>query len=210
MSAFLGGFVMTDVRPAGVTAIAVIVESDFTDRYFQLYAGRRLIGVTDSPGQLRIIGQLQPADCPHALTPVMVTADDRLTNFGPQLPPRPLNQFRIDWEANSFPADSKWFEISAARTVDEAVDPDNVIYRLPYIGDGLYSSFLPPIDGAGQCAYRVTSIDDAFPDGNATHYEEITAEAIPYPPDVRRGDDGQRLAVDLTTGTLTVSYEYDW
>lgn len=210
MTQLLGGFRITDVQWVGPLAIAVTVETDYTDRYLQLYAGRRLIGVTDTAGELTVIGQLQPAHCPHALIVVMCEEGEQLDDVGDQLPPRPYNQFDLAWEADSYPDDAKWFEITAATEADGAVDPDNVIARVKYIGDGQYAFLLPPINEPGEWAYTLTPRDDAEPSGTAGDPADIAEDALPYPPDVAIDDDGVRLTAEIDTGVLTVAFAYDW
>lgn len=210
MIAYMGGFRITDVAWSGSHAIRVTVETDYADRYLQLYAGRRLIGVSESAGELSVTGQLQPAHCPHALTVLIVEEEDRLTDFGQQLPPRPYNQVDLDWSAASFPDDAKWFEITASTAADGAVDPDNILARVEFIGDGDYSFLADPINAPGDWSYRITSRDDAMPLGNPCDTPaEDTIALLPYPPDVAM-DDGIRLQAAVADGELTVSFAFDW
>jgi hypothetical protein len=205
----LGQFRITSITWQGTHALRVTIETEHTDRHIQLYAGRRLIGVTTTIGDLSVVGQLQPAHCPHAIMVVLVEAADRLTDFGADLPPRPYNQFDLAWSAAAFPADAKWFEITAATAADGAVDPDNIVARVKYIGDGDYAFLLPPINAPGNWPYTVTSRDDAEPQGNGTP-ANIDRDALPYPPDVLINDDDTRLAAVVEEGVLTVSFAYDW
>lgn len=209
MSAYLGGFDITNIRWGGTHAIIVTVSTDYTDRYFQLYAGRRLIGITNAPAERDVIGQLARAHCPHPLTVVMVSGEDRLTDFGAQLPKRPFNQFHVSWTAETYPADATWFEITACTEADGAIDPTNVITRIAYIGDGDYEFTLPPINAPGTWSYRITPRDDAVTEGNATEYTDISADALPYPPDVATVD-GQRLTATIDAGVLTVTFAFNW
>lgn len=209
MSAFLGGFKITSLAWTGPTAIAVTIQTDYTDRYLQLYAGRRLIGVTTGPGLLTVVGQLQSAHCPHDLMIVMCDAADHLTDFGQQLPLRPYNQFNLAWSASSYPADAKWFEITGCLVANGAVDPDNVIARVAYIGDGAYDFLLPPVTAPGDWTYALTPRDDAAPSGNAGTAAQLAKYALPYPPDILLSDD-TRLTADVAAGVLTVSFAYDW
>ena len=210
MTAFLGGYQIERVGMVGLTAVAVTITTDYTDMYLQLYAGRRLIGVSRSAGVHRVVGQLVPAKCPHALTVVMVSAADLLTDFGSQLPKRPLNQFQLAWAAASFPSDAKWFEITACIAADGAVDPDNVVARVAYRGDGSYEFILDPINAPGTWSNKITPRDDAMPRGNAGPAAEVALAAVPYPPDVAVDDDGNRLLCAVNAGELTVSFAYDW
>ncbi len=210
MTASLGGFEIVSAAWIGNTALAVTVETALTDRYLQLYAGRRLIGVTSSIGQLTVIGQLQPAHCPHCLTVVLCEEGDQATDFGASLPAVPFNQFQMAWQADSFPADSKWFELTAATAAGGAVDTDTIVAKIAYEGDGEYSFIFPPVTEYGDWTYRVTPIDDAEPDGNAGTPAEVTLSTIPYPPDVLLNSDGSRLAASVNAGTLTVDFDFDW
>lgn len=210
MTAALGGFEINTVEWSGHMSITVTVQTSYADRYFQLYAGRRLIGVSSSIGQTQVVGQLQPAHCPHCLTIVMCEEGDQLTDWGAFLPTRPFNQFQMGWQADDFPADAKWFELTSCAVADGAVDPDTVVAKVAYQGDGQYSFLFPPITAPGDWTYRVTPRDDAAPAGNAGDPADITEYALPYPPDILQADDGTRLTIVVNAGNTTVDFEYDW
>lgn len=209
MTASLGRFKIVGMAWVGSMAVAVDVETELTGRHLQLYAGRQLIGVTDTAGQTRVVGQLAPAHCPHALTVLMVAESERLTNFGPRLPRRPYNQLQLAWQADSFPADAKWFEIAGSTVVDGDVDPDNVVSRVQFLGDGAYQFLLPPVDAPGLWKYRVTPRDDAEPAGNAGTAVDVERRLVPYPPDVVN-DEGQRLTGSVAAGVLTVGFAFNF
>jgi hypothetical protein len=210
MTAATGGFLITGARWIGNTAIRLTLSTAHTGRYFQLYAGRRLIGVTNTVDQTEIIGQLQPAHCPHCLTVVMVEEGEQATDYGAQLATRPFNQFQMAWQADSFPADAKWFELTAATAAGGAVDAANVVARIAYQGDGDYEFLFPPITEPGDWSYKITPRDDANEDGNAGDATTITETALPYPPDILTNEDDTRMAATVLGTTLTVDFDYDW
>lgn len=210
MTVSTGGFEITEVRWVGRASLRVTVATAFTGRYFQLYAGRQLIGVSSIAGEDFVIGQLFRAHCPHCLTVVMCEEGEQLTDYGSQLARRPFNQFQMAWNADSFPADAKWFELTAATAAGESVDTENVIARVAYIGDGDYRFLFPPVTEPGEWEYRITPLDDAIPSGNAGTPTDVTLSTIPYPPDVLMNDENTRLDVSIAEGVLTVDFEYDW
>ena len=209
MTAVLGGFEVTQLKAIGLNSVRATISPAVADRYLQIYSGRRLVGVSEFAGASKVIGQIDPSHCPSPITIVMVAADERLTDFGPQLPPLPFNQFQIDWEADSFPADAKWFEVTACTEAEGAIDPENVLSRIAYIGDGSYRFTTPAITAPGEWSYRVTPLDDATPGGNAGTAADVAMDVIPYPPDVL-SEDGQRLTAEVADGILTVGFQWNW
>lgn len=210
MTASLGEFRISAIEWSGRHALTVEVESPHVDRYWQMYAGRRLVGVSTYLGQKRVIGQVMPTHCATPITIVMVDTVDRATDFGNSLPRRPWNRFRFGWSASAFPADSRWFAISASPAAGEAVDYSTFLARVAYVGNGAYGFDLPAVNECGQWLYGVTPFDDAVPNGNAGTPAELAVDALVYPPDIAIGDDDQRLTAEMVADDLVVSFAYDW
>ena len=208
MSFFLGGHTIIKAGWAGPQAVYVDFRTSHTgDWLWQLYANRRLVGATQVPSVRRCIGQLR-SDGAHApLTLIRVDADNVLTDYGPQLPRQPWNQFTLAWMAAGYPADANHFQITGAVVAGGAVEPTNEIALVPFVGDGPYSFRLPPIGAAGLWPFALTPRDDAEPAGNAGNVLEVTINAL-VPPDVRFDADGNRFTLSAVDGCVTASFSY--
>lgn len=205
---FLGGHKILRIAWDGQHALGVEFSSVYTDRYYQLYVGRHLAGVTRSVGDRRVVGQAEPNLIPAPVLLLAVELSERNTDFGADLPERPWNQYRLDWSATSYPADAAWFDITGSRNAGEASDPTNLLARIPYVGDLAYRFDLPPLAAGGEWEYTLTPRDDALPEGNAGTADSVTIDARVYPPDVAPRDDGTRFAIAASGGVLTATFEY--
>lgn len=203
-------FGITSIEWDGRNALTVEIATAKTDRFVQMYAGKRLAGVSTYPGQNIVTGQVQPTHCPTPITIILVDPVDRNTNFGAKLPRRPWNRWIAYWSATSFPADSKWFTVSMSAAAGEAVDYTKVLARVAYIGDGAYRFELPAVNECGQSTTGITSWDDALPNGNEGGNEELAVEALVYPPDVAIDENDQRLACSILGDVVKVAFNYDW
>ncbi|MES2793208.1 MAG: hypothetical protein V4719_26600 [Planctomycetota bacterium] len=210
MGASLGEFTVEDISWAGRNALTVTIATAHTDRFVQIYAGRKLVGVSNFAGQLSATGQVQPTHCPTPITVLIVDSADRATNFGSQLPRRPWNRFRIGWNAASFPTDSRWFAICASPAANEPVDYSLALARVAYLGDGSYGFELPAVNANGEWIYGVMPLDDAMPFGNAGTPAEMAVDALVYPPDVAIDENGRRLTAAIADGVLNVGFDFDW
>lgn len=210
MTASLGMFHISTIEWSGRHALTVEVESPLTERYWQMYAGRRLVGISTYLGQKRVVGQVIPTHCTTPITIVMVDNVDRFRDFGNSLPDRPWNRFRFRWSATSFPADSRWFAISASPAAGAEVDYSTFLARVAYVGDGAYAFDLPAVNECGQWKYGLTPFDDAVPNGNAGTPAELAVGALVYPPDIFIDDDEQRLTAAIVDDDLVVNFAYDW
>lgn len=208
MAAFLGGLQITSMRWNGLHALGVNFLSVYTDRYVQIYSGRKLVGVTSSLSATRVVGQVDPSRCPPPITLLAVAVADRLTDFGPQLPRRPWNQYRLAWSAVDYPDDAKWFDITGSQAAGESADPTNLLAQVEFIGDADYTFELPPLESGGAWEYVVTPRDDSLPDGNAGTPDSVSITARVYPPDVALRSDGKRFLVSIADGVLTASFSY--
>lgn len=210
MTASLGEFKIEEISWSGRHALTVRIDTARTDRFIQIYAGRKLVGVSKAPGVLTVTGQVQPTHCPTPITIVTVDGADRDTEYGARLPRRPWNRWRVAWSATSYPADSRWFAISASPMADAAVDYDVILARVSYIGNGTYAFDLPAVNECGQWTYGVAPYDDAMPAGNRGTTDEMSVNALVYPPDLLTRDDGTRFTADIADGLLTVDFEFNW
>lgn len=210
MAASLSRYLLQSVEWIGRRALHVEITTSYTDRYIQLYAGRKLAGVSAYPGQNRVVAQVEPTHCPTPITLVMVEIADRFTDFGAKLPRRPFNREILRWSQSSGAADLKWYAVYGSSAAGDPVDYTTVIARVPYIGDGAYQFELPAVDEYGEFTYGLTAIDDALPAGNEGTPAELAATLSPYPPDVLSDDNDQRLTPSIAAGVLTVAFAYEW
>lgn len=204
----LGGFTLTRAGWAGPLAVYLDFVAEASGFFYQLYANRSLIGSTDSPGERRIVGLVPPSEIPAPLTVIRVAPSQLLTDFGPELPPVPWNRFRLRWSAGGFPPDSDHFDIDVAPAPSSPFDPELVVARVPFIGNGEYQFELPPIAGSGLWQYAVVPRDNAKPLGNAGTAAVVNILALVPPPDVAQDDDGHRFTVSAAGGVLTAAFEY--
>lgn len=208
MPAQMGGLRVLGLQWAGQHTLEAVISSNLVNRFFQLYAGRKLVGVTETPLARRIRGQVMPTAIPAPMTVLAVTLADRLTNFGPLLPRRPWNRYRLDWEANSYPADSKFFDVTASLAAGEEVAPTNLIARVEYVGDIAYSFELPELTSGGLWKYTLTPRDNALPIGNAGTPATVEIAALVYPADVVLDANGNRFQVAVDEGVATLTFQY--
>ncbi len=208
MAAFLGGLQITSMRWGGMHSLGVNFLSVYTDRYVQIYSGRKLVGVTSSLSATRVVGQVDPSRCPPPITLLAVLVADRLTDFGPQLPRRPWNTFRLDWSAVDYPDDSKWFDVTGSEAAGEPASADNLLAQVEFVGDADYSFELPPLESGGAWEYTITPRDDALPLGNPGTPDSVSIDARVYPPDVTLRSDGKRFLASVEDGVLTVAFGY--
>ena len=206
---YLGG--QTPIAAGWVGPRAVYV--DFTSSitrgwHFQLYAGRKLIGVTSTTTARRVVGQLVVSDAPAPLTLIRVRSSERTTDFGPQLPRLPWNRFVLVWSAADYPADAHHFRITAAREAGGAVDDTNELALVEYLGDIAYRHALPPLPTAGTWRYRISPRDDARPAGNAGTPTDVTIVAEVPPADFSLDDHGNRFTLTVDAGDLVASFTY--
>lgn len=201
MAAYLGGCRIVGAAWLGPATLRVRFVTTYSDRLYQLYAGRRLVGATAAADERAIVGPLVPSAWPEHLTLVAVEPADRLTDYGPTLPPRPYNRVRLRVAASGWPADSKYLEVTGGTEPGGAVDPDNLIDRVLYDTDRTYAIDTDPLAGSGQWSFAVAGADKL---GNAGSALAVAASVVAYPPDVAMAADGSRLTVSAAGGVLTV------
>ena len=211
---YLGGFNITAIEWAGRNAVAVTVlpSSAYTDKLFQLYAGRQLVGCTSRPAETVVIGQVPAGQSACPLGIVVVEQIERFTDFGSILDLRPFNDYRLSWAAPvSPPADLHHFDIVAGTAPGEVYDVANVVARVPYQADRpSYSYVLPTFPTRGDWSLAVIARDDAQPLGNADGTPaELVVPTIIYPldfePSVSNGG-LRRFSHSVTAGVLSINY----
>ena len=212
MSASLDAVITSSVWLAS-QALQVQFASAHADRFHQLYLGRTLIGVTSTPVQRIVSGHVVPTASPSPLQVVSVTADDLTTDFGEQLPERPYNRFRLEWDAAGLDADTERFGVWVPTAF--AASPDKLHLCVESHGDGHYAADVPAVDQSGDWTYAVQPIDDAAGDdpiaeGNYGQATEITVRAKVYPPNLVSNPDRTQFTQTAQNGTLTIEWVYGW
>jgi hypothetical protein len=210
MPPYFGGFDYVDAGLLGPTSVYVDVVSAYTDKYYQLYAGRTLIGVTASVAASRIVGQLNLAGgAPAPLTVVAVEAVDLTTDFGALIPDWPSDRFELDWSTSYGDAsDVDHFLITRSDAAGLVNDPNNVVGQVNYSGDGDYHFDVPPLPTCGAWQLAVIPVDNAKPTGNPGTASVLTVEATVPPNDLVPDDQGNAFKVADSGGTLSVTFNY--
>lgn len=206
MAPFLGGFQVTSAAWISSHAIRVGFSTSYGASYlYQLYAGRTLIGATSSPSERSVVGQLQPSNWPQWLQLVAVAPDQRLTEYGANLPPRPYNRVKVRASVAGDTTDALYVELATGTEPEGAVDPGNVVERVLFDEDRVYELLTPPLEGSGLWNLELATRDDKPPDGNRGTPLELTATVLSTPPDVSLVA-GQRFSVALDAGTATLNW----
>jgi hypothetical protein len=207
MSWFLGGMTIVGIGWAGPQAIWIDFVSTLEEGWrWQLYANRTRIGVTDSPLERRIVGQLPPTGIPFPLTLVRVSEENWLDDHGSELPSQPWNRYRLRWtEADST---TDHFDVIGAAGPGEDADVGLVIAQVPYVGDIPYSYELTAINQTGQWQFGIVPRDNALPLGNAGEVMTVTVNAVVMPADIAMQDDGTRFEAAIAAGVLTADFSW--
>lgn len=204
-SPYLGGLRIIGAAWISPTSLRVAYASTWAGLLYQLYAGRRLIGVTESSTARSVAGPLDAGDAPEHIAIVAVGPADRLTDFGRQLPIRPYNRVRLTFAASGWPADAEFLDVRSGTVAGGAVDPTNRIDRLLYDDDGDYESITPPLAESGTWHFEVVGRDERPPDGNVGSPLALSAAVLCYPEDVALQSDGTRLTASAAAGVLNVT-----
>lgn len=203
---YLGGLEITGVEWLDSHALKVRFETTWGAQFvYQLYAGRTRIGESSSPAARSVIGLLQSSRYPQHLALLAVEPSQRLTDYGPLLPPRPYNRVRLSFPFTDSAGDAKFLDVFAGTTPGGAVDLSNRIGRLLYDADRTYQFLTKPLDGTGQWNFQVRPTDDKPADGNAGTGVTGSASVLAHPPDVEL-QNGARLSVSVASGTATISF----
>lgn len=209
MSALLGGFTITDARWLSPQGLFVRFTSIYSDRYHQMYCGRTLVGVSASFAARTVQGVFQPSHYPEELQLVAVTADDRDTDFGLSLPPRPYNRVELGFTTSGW-TDAEEIDITAGDVPGGAVDANNLAGRIPFDSNRAYQFTTDPLPGSGTWNFNIQGRDKTLPSGNLGPALAASARIDARPPDVAFKADGSRLAATIAAGALTVGFTYNW
>jgi|GEM_PF-5900016 len=193
---FLGGFKILGMAWLSSHALSVRFTTSYGSTYhYQLYAGRSLRGVTSSPLQRRVVGQVFPSKYPQEITLLAVDAAARLTDYGSLLPPRPYNKVKLGWDSLSWPNDAKFIDIVGGTIPGGAVVAGNLLGRIPFDISRTYSFTTKPLSGSGLWNFEVQGKDDKLDDGNAGTALAMNETVIAHPPDVPLNSSGKRFSI---------------
>ncbi len=205
MPALLGGFLITAARWISTTGLRVDFSTTYTDRLYQLYAGRTLIGVTEFVTDTFLEVVLQPSQYPQWLQLVAVEVGDQATDYGESLPDRPYNKVRLGF-TTSFGEAVQFVRISASPTPGANVDVANVLENMLFDTDRAYTYLTPGLAGSGVWKFEAAGIDQA---GNRGTPLAFTANGVlAIPPDIKLRGDGNRLTAAVADGVATLSFTY--
>lgn len=206
---YLGGFRVLSIAWIGINAVQLAFQAaEYSDKLFQLYAGRRLIGCTERVTDRTVSGAV-PAGSAAPLSLIVIDPVDRLTDYGHLLGWIPNNLYCVSWQAPATIGDLDHFDIVMSTAAGEAYDSDNVIARVDFdAAITTYELQLPPIVATGDWEVAVIPRDNALPLGNAGTADLVTISAVVYPADLNLNTAGHRFAVDVEAGELTASFDY--
>ena len=199
-----GGITLTGLEWLGTPPRSVLVEfahTPATPRHYQLYAGRRQIGQSAGAGVRVITGSLLPSVIPEPLALVAVLPEERTLDLGDAMPPRPFARVRIKVTAAGFPADSDWIELRSGTSPGGSVVDTNVVGRLPWRGNGVYTFDVGPL-ASGTWNFRAVGIDAVGNAGTVLNFSHVVTA---MPPDVARNASNGRFSLATASGTLTVT-----
>jgi hypothetical protein len=204
---YLGGIAITAYAWEGPFALRVQFTTTYGTSYcYQLYAGRSLVGWTESVSDTEILAQVIPSEWPQHITLLAVDPDERSTDYGADLPPRPYNQVKLEWTTVGWPADTRFCEITASTTPGGAVDLDNVLENMLFDSNGDFLYITDPLAGSGNWPFEISGRDATKPDGNRGTPIAVNADIYAHPPDVEFVDDYNRFTAVSDGVDLTVSF----
>lgn len=209
MTAYLGGTEIRTVEWVGRNAVEVAFRmTEFSDRLVQLYAGRRLVGATDSTSARIVRGDVPAGPRATPLSLVVVERANRLVDYGQLLGWKPWNVWCVTWTPPAAPsADLSHFDIAMSPTAGASYDLTNVVGRVDYDSAAASYSFqLPPFESSGDFEVAIVPRDDAIPLGNDGTVVMTTIPAVVYPLDLPLDSDGRRFTVSVAAGELTASF----
>lgn len=185
MAAYHGSINITSTAWVAAGALRVRFTSSYQKRH-QVYAGRRLAGVTDSAGMREVICDLDPTTRPVWLQ--VVAVDDASIDYGQALPPRPYNVPLITLPANA--------------------DIDRVVATIGSDTEtlvGLLTSRTLAItpQPTGTATVSITPYDNRPPAGNAGASVNVDVVCESMPPDVAY-DTSSRFNVSSDAGGLRI------
>lgn len=209
MSVLLDGVWIKSIGWMGRRSLIVEFGTIYTDRLHQIYAGRCLIGHTRHVAERRIVFQFNPTSgTPAKLMLAAVSDGEGTVDYGDKFGRLPANRYVLSWSASGYPADADHFEITGSTEPGGEADPENVLKRLHFTGDGDYTWETPYLDGSGQHKFKITPRDNCTPAGNAGTATEVTVYSLLPPPDVAFRDDGSRFLLTEDAGEVSIEFEY--
>lgn len=204
---FAGGHRIIGVEWIGQRAIRARFATTYGSTYhYQLYAGRTLIGTTETKTARQIVGQLVPSDSPQPLQLLAVTTAQRLTDFGSLLPLRAYNRVKITYTLAGVPADFDVVEITAGTAPAGAVDTDNVLIRQRYDEARVYTFITDPFSASGVWNFEIAGRDTRPSGGNRGTADTLSATLIVHPPDVTLDANEKRFNLSIASQQATVTY----
>lgn len=206
----LGGFSITSAVWISQGALRIDYESNYTGVLYQVYAGRTLVGVSDTAASTFVVAAVFASHWPQWITLLAVEPDDRLTDYGPQLPLRAYNRARLLWDTSGWNDDARYSEIAASPAPDDPVDETNVISLEEFDTDGSHTFLTDPLPGSGVWSFEIAGRDKRPPDGNRGDELELSTPLLSTPPDCLLHGDGTRLTASVAAGVLTLGFDYDW
>lgn len=205
---YLGGHQIDSATWLDSHSIAVRFTSTYTDKLYQLYAGRNLIGATANYGERIVVGNMFPSDWPQVLQLLAVNTDEVTTDYSSSLPDRPYNRAKVSATTSGWTG-AKYIDVTAGTTAGGAVDDSNLIYRELFDTNRTYDMIVPAVgtfEGSGTWNLEVIGRDNKEPAGNIGTAKTLTVTVLSPPPDVPLQADGSRLTVTATTGTATIDF----
>lgn len=202
----LGGATFLSANAVGRNRVSVTFSTGYTDRLWQLYVGRRWIGVTDRVTDWRVSGVVIPTPWPEPLSLVGVDPVHRLTDFGSKLHDRPYNRRRIEFSVSST-VDFDRVEVTRSSDAGEDVDETNIVAALQIVPTSTrYRLDLPQLTRRGEWEHHLWSVDARPTAGNRTHFASTTIPAAVYPRDFL-GSSRFEVA-SVSGGTIAFAVDY--
>lgn len=206
MAALLGGFTIVEIYWTSQFALNVRFETTYTDKLYQLYYGRELVGVTTSTTERLVIGTIVTDINPDHLQLVAVDGANRLTDYGSTLPSRPYNRLRVAVDTDGWPADTRVVNLVSGENPGDAASETNVIASEVFDSDRVYNLKSRHFRKSGTFNLAAFGRDDKLPDGNIGDKAEFTASIIAYPADVFNRSDGTRFDLVVSEGVATATF----
>ena len=204
MPIYLGGLRITNAAWLSTTGLRVDFVTNYDDRYYQLYAGRTLVGVTQAIDDTHVVAVLKPSLYPQYLQLVAVEQGQQQTDFGAQLPQRPYNKVRLGF-LTAFTA-AEFVRVTASPAPGQPVSAANILENILFDTDRAYTYVSPPLSGSGTWEFEAAGIDLA---GNIGEPLPFTAAGLlAIPPDLQLRADGRRLTSQSVDGITTISFSY--
>ncbi|MCA9013696.1 MAG: hypothetical protein KDA77_00060 [Planctomycetaceae bacterium] len=202
---FRGGLQITAFAWLDSHSLRVRFATTYTDKLYQLYAGRSLIGRTEAAADTYVIGTLQPSLWPEHIQLLAVDPNEIENEYGSLLPDRPYNRALISVTTAGW-TDAKYLDVVSGQIPGGAVDSANRIHRELFDENREYSILTPTFHGSGTWNLQVFGRDDKPLEGNAGTAIALTAKVLSHPPDVQIRSDGSRLAASVAGGVATVDF----